>query len=117
MRKLRFRFPECRFFATVASFVSRNPSWLRLRGSFGVRMIRAVAGSPRLYDSAFDPPAVVKKKAGTHASHDPRGDQDDGLSPGGISVLSGSPLTTWSSLPLTARSQTEYDLQLRPTHR
>ena len=67
-----------------------------------------------LYDSAFDPPAVVKKKSGTHASQDPWGDQDDGPSPGGISVLSGSPLTTWSSLPLTARSQTEYDLRLLP---
>jgi hypothetical protein len=85
----------------------------RLKRSFGVSILRAVADSP-LYDSAFDPPAVVKKKGGTHASQDPWGDQDDGSSPGGISVLSGSPLTSWSSLPLTARSQTEYALRLRP---
>jgi hypothetical protein len=83
----------------------------RLARSFGVRITRSVAGSP-LYDSAFDPPAVVKKNGGTHASQDPWGDRDDGWSPGGISVLSGSPLTTWSSLPLAARSQTEYALRL-----
>src|SRR5262245_15422970 len=87
---------------------------LRLERSFGARMIRAVAGSPRLYDSAFDPLAVVKKKRRTHASQVSWGDQDDGPSPGEISVLSGSPLTTWSSLPLTARSQTKYDLRLSP---
>jgi hypothetical protein len=86
----------------------------RLERSFGVRIIRALAGSPRLYDSAFDPPAVVKKKSRTHASQDPWSDQDVGSSPGGISVLSGSPLTTWSSLPLTARSQTEYAIRLMP---
>jgi hypothetical protein len=86
----------------------------RLERSFGVRFLRAVAGSPRLYDSAFDPPAVVKKKSRTRASQDRWGDQDDSPSPGGISVLSGSPLTTWSSLPLTARSQNEYDLRLAP---
>ena len=33
----------------------------RLKKCFGVRIIRAVAGS-RLYDSAFDPPAVVTEK-------------------------------------------------------
>ena len=86
----------------------------RLERSFGVRIVRAVAGSPRLYDSAFDPPAVVKQNSRTHAPQDPWGNQDDGPSPGAISVLSGSPLTTWSSLPLTARSQTEYDLRLSP---
>ena len=85
----------------------------RLQRRFGVRIIRAVAGSP-LYDSAFDPPAVVKKKSGTPASQDPWGHPDDGPSPGGISVLSGSPLTTWSSLPLTARSRTEYAIRLMP---
>ena len=76
-------------------------------------MIRAVAGS-RLYDSAFDPPAVMKKEGGTRAPQDDWGDQDDGSSPGGISVLSGSPLTAWSSLALTARSQTEYAMRLMP---
>ena len=65
----------------------------RLERRFGVRIIRAVARSPRLYDSAFDPSAVVKKTSRTHASQVPRGDHDDGPSPGGISVLSGSPLT------------------------
>ncbi len=85
----------------------------RLQKSFGVRIIRAVAGS-RLYDSAFDPPAVVNKKGGTRAPQDLWGDQDDGSSPGGISVLSGSPLTAWSSLALTARSQTEYAIRLMP---
>jgi hypothetical protein len=86
----------------------------RLERSFGVRIIRTVAGSLRLYDSAFDPPAVVKKRSRTHASQDPWGDHDDGPSSGGISVLSGSPVTTWSTLPLTTRSQTEYDLRLSP---
>ena len=36
----------------------------RLERLFGVRMIRAGAGSP-VYDSAFDPPAVLEKKGGT----------------------------------------------------
>jgi len=85
----------------------------RLEECFGVRIIRAVAGS-RLYDSAFDPPAVVKKEGGTRAPQDLWGDQDDGSSPGEISVLSGSPLTAWSSLALTARSQTEYAIRLMP---
>jgi hypothetical protein len=66
----------------------------------------AVAGSP-LYDPEFD--AVVQEKGGH-----PRGDRDYGSSLGGISVLSGSPLTTWSSLSLTASSQTEYALRLLP---
>jgi hypothetical protein len=86
----------------------------RLERSFGVRIVRAVAGSPRLYDSAFDPPAAVKNKSRTHASQDPWGNQDAGSSPGGISVLSGGPLTTWSSPPLTARSQTEFTIRLLP---
>ena len=86
----------------------------RLERSFAVRIIRTVTGSLRLYDSAFDPPAVVKKKSRTHAWQDPWGGHDDGPSPGGISVLSGSPVTTWSTLPLTTRSQTEYDLRLSP---
>jgi hypothetical protein len=85
----------------------------RLARSFGVRTIRSVAGSP-LYDSAFDPPAVVKKQGGRHASQDPWGDRDDGWSSGRISVLSGSPLTTWSSLPLSTRNRTEYALRLMP---
>jgi hypothetical protein len=85
----------------------------RLERLFGVRIIRAGAGSP-LYDSAFDPPAVVKTKGGTRAPQHPWGDRDYGPSPGGISILSGSPLTTWSSVPLTARSQTEYALRLLP---
>lgn len=85
----------------------------RIKQCLGVRIIRAVSGS-RLYDSAFDPPAVLKKKGGTRALQDPWGDQDDGSSPGGISVLSGSPLTAWSSLALTARSQTEYAIRLMP---
>ena len=85
----------------------------RLERLFGVRIIRAGAGSP-LYDSAFDPPAVAKKEGGTRAPQHPGGDRDDGPSPGGISILSGSPLTTWSSVPLTARSQTEYALRLMP---
>jgi hypothetical protein len=86
----------------------------RIERRFRVRIIRAVAGSPRLYDSAFDPAAVVKKKSRTRASQDPWGDYDDGPSAGGISVLSGSPVTTWSTLPLTTGSQTEYDLRLSP---
>jgi hypothetical protein len=85
----------------------------RLEKSFGVRIIRAVAGS-RSYDSAFDRPAVVKKQGGTRAPQDLWGDHDDGSSPGGISVLSGTPLTAWSSLALTARSQTEYAIRLMP---
>ena len=72
-----------------------------------------MAGS-RLYDSAFDSPAVVKQKRGTHAPQDHRGERDDGPSRGGISVLSGTALTTWSSLALTAHSQTEYALRLMP---
>jgi hypothetical protein len=86
----------------------------RLERSFGVRIVRAVAGSPRLYDSAFDPTAVVKKRSRTHASPDPWGDRDAGSSPDGISVLSGSPLTAWSSHPLTACNQTEYAIRLMP---
>jgi hypothetical protein len=85
----------------------------RLKRSFGVRIIRSFASS-RLYDSAFDAPAVLKKNRRTHASYDPRGDRDDGSIAGGISVLSGSPLTTWSSLAVTARSRTEYALRLMP---
>jgi len=86
----------------------------RLEKWFGVRIICGVAGSP-LYDSEFDPPAVVKKNGGTRAPQDLWGDQDDGSSPGAISVLSGSPLTAWSSLALTARSQTEYAIRRRET--
>jgi hypothetical protein len=85
----------------------------RLARSFGVRITRSVAGSP-LYDSALDPPAVVKRKGARNGPQDPRGERDDGSSPGTMSVVSGSPLTTWSSLPLVARSQTEYALQLMP---
>jgi hypothetical protein len=85
----------------------------RLKKCVGVRMTRAAAGS-RQYDSAFDPPAVVKKQGGRRAPQDGWGDQDGGSTRGGISVLSGSPLTTWSSLALTARSQTEYAIQLMP---
>ena len=80
---------------------------------FGVRITRAVAGS-RSYDSAFDPPAVVAKRGGTRAPQHPRVDHDGGSSSGGISVLSGSPLTTWSSVALTARSDTEYAIRLTP---
>jgi hypothetical protein len=85
----------------------------RLRKCFGARMIRTATGS-RPYDSAFDPPAVVKGRGGTPAPQDLRGDQDGGSSHGGISVLSGSPLTTWSSVALTARSDTEYAIRLVP---
>ena len=85
----------------------------RLAKCLVVRTSRATARS-RLYDSAFDPPAVVKKQGGTRAPQDLLGDQDDGSSPGGISVLSGSPLTTWSSVALTACSQTEYAVRLMP---
>ncbi len=85
----------------------------RLEKCLGVRIVRAVARS-RLYDSAFDPPAVVTKKGGTRAPQDLWGDRDDSSSAGGISVLSGSSLTAWSSLALTARSQTEYAIQLMP---
>jgi hypothetical protein len=84
---------------------------LRLGKCFGAGFIRAEAGSP-LYDSAFDPPAVVTKNGGTRASQGLWDHQDDGSSPGGISVLSGSPLTAWSSLALTTRSQTEYAIPL-----
>jgi hypothetical protein len=86
---------------------------LRLERLFGVRVIRAGPGSP-LYDPAFDPPAVVKQKGGIRAPQHLRGDRDYGPSSGGISILSGSPLTTWSSVPLTARGQTEYALRLMP---
>jgi hypothetical protein len=85
----------------------------RLGRSFRAQIIRSAASSP-LYDSAFDPPPVGKKNGGTHAPEDPWGGRDDGSSRGGITVLSGSPLTSWSSLQLTARSQTEYALQLMP---
>jgi hypothetical protein len=85
----------------------------RLEGRFGIRIIRHTAASP-LYDSAFDAPAVVTNKDGRRASEQPGGGRDDAPSRGGISVLSGSPLTTWSSLPLTALSLNEYDLQLAP---
>jgi hypothetical protein len=85
----------------------------RLGRSFVPRIFRCKAGSP-LYDSAFDSPAVMQQKGGPHAPHDPWGERDDGPIPGGISVLSGSPLTTWSSFPLTAQSQTEYALRLMP---
>ncbi len=85
----------------------------RLAKCFGVRTSRAAARSG-LYDSAFDPPGVLKKAVGTRAPQDHWGDWDDGSSAGGISVLSGSPLTTWSSVALTARSQTEYAVRLMP---
>ena len=85
----------------------------RLERLFGVGMIRAGAGPP-IYDSAFDPPAALKKESETRAPQHRCGDRDYGPSPGGISILSGSPLTTWSSVPLTARSQTEYALRLTP---
>jgi hypothetical protein len=84
----------------------------RLKRSFCRRIFRAVAFSLRRYDSAFDLPAVVKKRSRTHAWQDPWGDLGDAPSLGGMSVLSGSPLTTWSSLPLTAHSQNKYDLRL-----
>ena len=49
------------------------------------------------------------------AWQDPRGDRYDGSSrSGGITVLSGSPLTAWSSLSLTERTQTEYEFLLMP---
>ena len=85
----------------------------RLKKCLGVRMIGPMAGS-RLYDSEFDPPAAVKKNGGTGAPQNRLGDQDDGSSQGGISVLSGSPLTAWSSLALTASSETEYAIRLMP---
>lgn len=86
----------------------------RLERTFGFRMIRALAGSPRPYDSAFDPPAEVKEESRRYAYQDPCGDHDAGSSAGGISVLSGSPLTTWSSVALTAWSRTEYAIRLMP---
>ena len=85
----------------------------QLERLFGVRIIRAGAGSP-LYDSAFDSPAVAKKKGGTRAPQHPGGDDDDGSSPCGISVLSGAHLTAWSSLAVTEHSQTEYGIRLMP---
>jgi hypothetical protein len=87
----------------------------RIKKCFGLRMVRGVARSP-LYDSAFDPPAEVKNniKGGTRVPPDLRGDQDDGSSLGGINVLSGGSLTAWSSLGITARSQTEYAIRLMP---
>ena len=39
----------------------------RLERRFGVRIIRAVARSPRLYNSAFDACVVEKKRSRTHA--------------------------------------------------
>jgi hypothetical protein len=86
----------------------------RLQRRLGLRMSRAVDGSPRVYDSLFDPPAILMKRSGPYESQDVWGDQDDAASPGAISVLSGSPLTTWSSLPLTTVSQSEYGLRLSP---
>ena len=62
----------------------------RFESLFGGRIIRARAGS-RLYDSAFDLPAVAKIAGGTRAPQHPGGDRDDGPSPGGISILSGAP--------------------------
>jgi hypothetical protein len=85
----------------------------RLGRSFGRRIVPYVAGS-LLYDSAIDSPAAVKQKGGRHAPKDTWGERDDGSSPGGITVVSGSPLTTWSSLPLIAHGQTEYALRLMP---
>jgi hypothetical protein len=85
----------------------------RLAKCFGVRMIRTVARS-RLYDSDFDPPAMVQKKGSTRAPQDLWGEQDHGSSSGGISVLSGGPLTAWSSLALSACSDTEYTIRLMP---
>jgi hypothetical protein len=85
----------------------------RLKWLFGVRIIPAGTGSS-LYDSAFDPPAVLQTKRGTRALQHPLSDWDDGPSRGGMSILSGSPLTSWSSIPLTAHSETEYALQLMP---
>jgi hypothetical protein len=85
----------------------------RLERFFRVTIIRSGAGS-LLFDSEFDPPAALKKQGGTRAPQHPCCDRDYGPSPGGISILSGSPLTTWSPVALTARSQTEYALQLMP---
>lgn len=85
----------------------------RLERFLGIRMTRPGTGSP-LYDSAFDPPAVAQKKGGTRAPRHRRGERDRGLSSGEISILSGSPLTTWSSVPLTARGRTAFALQLMP---
>jgi hypothetical protein len=85
----------------------------RVQKCFGVKISRAVAGS-RSYDSAFDPPAIIEKQGGTRAPVGLWDDQDDGSSPGGISVLSGSHVTAWSSQALTACSQTEYEIRLMP---
>jgi hypothetical protein len=85
-----------------------------LKRSFGVKIFGAGAGSPRPHDSLFDPPAIARKNRRTHPSQDAWGDHNNAPSSGGISVLSGSPLTTWSSLPLTACRQNEYDLRLSP---
>jgi hypothetical protein len=86
----------------------------RLERSFRKTFIRTGAGSPRLYDSEFDAPAVAQKERRTHASQGARCDHGDGPSTGGISVLAGSPVTTWSTLPLTTGSETEYALRLSP---
>lgn len=86
----------------------------RLERRFGVRILRTAAGSSRLYDSLFDSPAVVKKNRRARAEQDHWGGHDAGPSLGGISVQSGSPVTTWSTVPLTTTSPTEYDLRLSP---
>jgi hypothetical protein len=85
----------------------------RLGKGFGARFTPAMAG-PRSYDSAFDRPPLAKGSGGPQASQHPWGDQIDTPSFGGISVLSGTPLTSWSSLPLRTQDQTAYDLQLMP---
>jgi hypothetical protein len=85
----------------------------RLARSLGLRISGSAAGSA-LYDADLDLPAAVQKTGRTHASQDPRGNRQDGSSHGGISVVSGSAFTTWSSLPLAARSQTEYALRIMP---
>jgi hypothetical protein len=87
---------------------------LWLERLLGVRIIRGVAGSPRMYDPSLDARAVVRKERRARPWQDPRGDEDEGPSPGGISVLSGNPVTTWSTLPLTASGETGYGLRLSP---
>jgi hypothetical protein len=85
----------------------------RVTRLFGLRIIRARTGL-LLYDSTIDPPDVAQKKGGTRAPQHPWRDRDDGPGRGGMSILSGSPLTTWSAVPPTALSQTEYALRLMP---
>ncbi len=67
--------------------------------------------APRRWMGRGRPP----KRSRQPAWQAPWVDMHDGSSPsGGITVLSGNPLTAWSPLPLSERNRTEYELPLMP---